>query len=151
MADETDFFAWTQERAAALRRLAGAKEELPGIDLEELAAEIEDVGNDIRSEVEGLVIGILANLLKLSGPGAGSDLERDRWRQEVRERRAGIGRRARRAWSVLEHLDLDKLHRNAVTLVELEGGTVAPSTHLPTLDEILSPDWWPESAAATGA
>lgn len=139
--DETDFFAWTQERAAALRKLAESKEELPGIDLEELAEEIEDVGNDIRSEVEGLVIGIVANLLKLRGQA--TPAEQGRWRLEVDERRTAIAKRARRAWSVLSHLDIDKIHRNALTLVELEGADVPKDAPAPTLDHILDPEWWP--------
>lgn len=142
MADETDFFAWTQEQAAALRRMNDKVTDLPGVDLEELAGEIEDVGNDIRSEVEGLVIGIVAKLIKLHQLAPEAD--RVAWMADVRVRRLGIAKRARGAGSVLRHMDLAKIHQNATTLVELESGPLANRVPMLSLDQILAEDWWPE-------
>ena len=59
VAYDEDFFAWTQEQARLLR-----SGEVADVDLENLAEEIESVGNSDRREVRSRLIVLLAHLLK---------------------------------------------------------------------------------------
>ena len=61
---EEDFYAWTRDQAAALRRMAKDRWNGP-LDLEHLAEEIEDVGSERRDAVRSQVRRIIEHLLKL--------------------------------------------------------------------------------------
>lgn len=61
---EEDFFAWTRDQAAALRRMAEQRWNGP-LDLEHLAEEIEDVGSERRDAARSQVRRIIEHLLKL--------------------------------------------------------------------------------------
>ena len=58
-----DFYAWTREQAAALRKLAAERWNGP-LDLEHLAEEIEDVGSDRRDVVVSQLRRLMVYLLK---------------------------------------------------------------------------------------
>lgn len=79
---DADFYAWTQDQAAALRGLSPAAAG-NRVDLEHVAEEIEDLGKrDIR-EVESHLRQVLAHLLKLAAlPDA---RERVHWIAEIEE------------------------------------------------------------------
>jgi Domain of unknown function DUF29 len=62
-----DFFLWTQEQAAALRRAKGSN--LP-LDWENLADEIESLGKSDRRELASQIRGILRHLFKLEASHA---------------------------------------------------------------------------------
>lgn len=77
---DRDYYAWTQDQAARLRRLAGERANLD-LDLENLAEEVESMGaSDLRA-VESDLANVLAHLLKLELSPA-RDL-RDHWRAEI--------------------------------------------------------------------
>src|SRR3954447_26417050 len=64
---EDDIYAWAQEQAGVLRRLAETRRDLPNeLDLENVAEEIEDVGKSELSNVESFIRLILIHLLKLA-------------------------------------------------------------------------------------
>lgn len=72
---EEDFYAWTRDQAAALRRLAAAR---PNVDLDfpHLIEEVADLGKSQRDVVRSAVRGIIEHCLKLEyspvhGPRAG--------------------------------------------------------------------------------
>ena len=56
---ETDFYAWTQQQAAALRAKDWA-----ALDRAHVAEEIEDVGHSVRFAVESQLARLLFHLLK---------------------------------------------------------------------------------------
>ncbi|OWO89549.1 hypothetical protein B5E41_30365 [Rhizobium esperanzae] len=60
---ETDFYQWTQEQAALLRALPAER----GLDIENLAQEIEAAGRQAVSQLSGNLRMILTNLVQLSG------------------------------------------------------------------------------------
>lgn len=68
---EEDFFAWTQDQAAALRRLAELRPN-DELDLEHLIEEVEDLGAARRKAVRSQARRILEHFLKLDySPAAG--------------------------------------------------------------------------------
>jgi len=84
---EEDFYAWTQEQAAALRRLAAERWNGP-LDLEHLAEEVEDLGKDQRNAVRSQLRRIIEHRLKLAfSPSAAP---RPGWRASILEALADI-------------------------------------------------------------
>jgi hypothetical protein len=61
---DNDFYAWTRDQAAALRRLADQRWTGP-LDLLHLAEEIEDLGSEQQCAVESQLERIIEHLLKL--------------------------------------------------------------------------------------
>ena len=59
-----DFYAWTRDQAAALRRLADERWNGP-LDLLHLAEEVEDLGSEQQWAVEGQLERIIEHILKL--------------------------------------------------------------------------------------
>lgn len=145
---DRDFYEWTQEQAAALRRFAAERANTE-LDLENLAEEIEDMGKrDLRglqSELET----ILEHLLKLqlspaSPPRGGWEETIARCRREtelilqdspsLRRRLGGCLSAAYRAAFKAAALGL---RRDGVP------GTELPEASPFTLEQALDPDWWP--------
>ena len=143
---ETDFFAWTQEQAAALRRVADLRINLPGVDLEHLAEEVEDMGNDTLAKIEGLVSQIVAHLLELEySPDPDP---RRHWRGEITEWRLTVRRRAKRSPTALDRIDLDDAAADALTLLRKRHGEGGWTADLPeicpySLARLLDPDFFP--------
>jgi Domain of unknown function DUF29 len=86
---ERDFFLWTQEQAEALRRAAREGSNLP-LDWENLAEEIESLGNSDKREILSLLEILVEHLLKLAASPA--DLPRQQWRKEIRAFRRKLNR-----------------------------------------------------------
>lgn len=142
---DTDYYAWTQEQAAQLRRLREERVNSP-LDLEHLAEEIEDLGNDTLDKIEGLVVQILAHLLKLQH--CPDPDPRNHWAAELVEWRATVVRRAQRSPTVLKRLDLGRLHGTARRIVATRHRDSDWAASLPeacphTLEQVLDPDWLP--------
>jgi hypothetical protein len=100
---DEDFVRWTEEQAAALRRVKGSN--LP-LDWENLAEEIESLGKSDRRELRSQITRILRHLLKLEASSAAEP--RAGWRVTIREARAEIE-------SVLE--DSPSLRREAQAMI----------------------------------
>jgi hypothetical protein len=107
---DDDIYAWAQQQAEALRRLAQMRADLPNeLDLENVAEEIEDVGKSELSKVESFVRLILIHLLKLaSAPQARSHRK---WRNEILTFRADLLKEI--TPSMRPNLDLDHQWRMA--------------------------------------
>lgn len=79
---DDDIYAWSQEQAVALRRLAETRRDLPDeLDLENVAEEIETVGRNELRTVESFIELLLQHLLKVaSAPQAPAQRH---WRAEI--------------------------------------------------------------------
>ena len=86
---DEDFYLWTRDQAAALRRLAAERWNGP-LDLEHLAEEVEDLGKSQRHAVESLLERVLEHLLKLEHSPAADP--RRGWLVSVLHARAHLGR-----------------------------------------------------------
>src|SRR2546426_1518206 len=84
---ETDFYAWTQAQAAALRA-----KEWKTLDLENLAEEIESLGRSERFAIESYLQNLLTHLLKWRYDPATEP--RRGWRITIRNARLDIAKRA---------------------------------------------------------
>lgn len=99
-----DIYAWSQEQAAALRRLAETRRDLPNeLDLEHVAEEIEDVGKTELRTVESFLELLLRHLLKIaSAPDAAAVRH---WRGEVLLQHRALRKDLKR--SMIQLIDLD--------------------------------------------
>jgi Domain of unknown function DUF29 len=84
---EEDFYAWTRDQAASLRRMAKDRWNGP-LDLEHLAEEIEDVGSERRDAVRGRIRRIIEHCLKLEHSRARDP--RSGWKDSIDDARAEI-------------------------------------------------------------
>jgi Domain of unknown function DUF29 len=142
---EEDFYAWTQQQAALLRRLP-----LTGnsIDREHVAEEIEDLGKSDLRAAQSLVEHIIEHLLKLEFSGLGEPA--DHWRDEIVEWRLQLDKTL--TASIEAKLDLPARYRSALRLLRrLERDVPGLTARLPpacpySLAEIVSAggeDWFP--------
>lgn len=88
---DQDFHAWALAQAAALRRAAELRINLPDVDLAHLAEEIEDMGSEQAHAVESALARIIEHLLKLAY--SPSPLPRRGWKESVLKQRSALERR----------------------------------------------------------
>jgi hypothetical protein len=138
---DTDFYAWTEAQAAALRHKNWA-----ALDVEQLAEEIADVGHSVRFAIESQLTRLLLHLLKLGDDPA--TRPRRGWQVTVADAREEIAKRA--TGSVRHHPEsyLPEAYRQARRRAALATGrppTTFPETCPWTLDQVLDADFWPEA------
>jgi hypothetical protein len=140
MADDlyaSDFYAWTQAQAEALRRrAAGAKE----LDYENLAEEVGDMGKSELDAVESLMTNVLVHLIKIDMSMRAEP--KAHWRAEIVAFRKGWRRKLSPSVRRIAAQDLELLHRDAFEIVaaqfaaeELE--TPLDATRRWTLEQVL--------------
>lgn len=147
---EEDVYAWALHQAAVLRRLKDAGLVLPNdLDLENVAEEIESLGNEQLFQVESNLEQALLHLLKLATEPAA-----DPARHWVTETRAFL-RTARKRFrpSMRRMLDLDALWAGLVRQLRLEARQEdrspppLPASMPFTLDDLLDEDADPRALA----
>jgi hypothetical protein len=108
---DEDILAWSEQQAAALRRLASDPGRLPNeLDLEHVIEEIEDVGQSQRNAVESYARQIYVHLIKLaSQPDAPAAKH---WRAEIVAFHNDLTSRV--TPSMRNRLDLDVAWRRAL-------------------------------------
>lgn len=125
---DTDFLAWTEEQAEALR--GGARTAPSGgtnraLDWENLAEEVEDLGKSQRSALASQIRRILVHLFKLEFSPA--EEPRDGWIQSVEEGRAevedlvGMSPSLRRELRDVVGAQLPRARRMALSALERRG------------------------------
>ncbi len=141
---DEDFYAWTQQQAALLRRLPPVGNAL---DLEHIAEEIEDLGRSDLRAAQSLCEHIIEHFLDLEYSLAEPV---DHWRDEMVEWRLQLDKVLTR--SIEAKLDPPSLYRAALRLVgRLERDVPGLTSRLPkdcpyTLEQIVSgggEDWFP--------
>lgn len=143
---DEDFYAWTQQQAALLRRLPVGN----AVDAENVAEEIEDLGRSELRTAQSLVEHIIEHFLKLEFSGLGDPVEH--WRDEIVEWRLQLDKTLTR--SIAATLVLPARYQAAQRLIRrLERDVPGLTGRLPpacpyTLEQIVSggaEDWFPAS------
>jgi hypothetical protein len=137
---DTDFYAWTQQQAAALR-----DRKWMTLDVEHLAEEIESLGRSERYAIESHLQNLLTHLLKWRYDPATEP--RRGWRITIRNARLDI---AKRALGHLQHYPAQYL----ATAYRHAREDAADATDLPlttfteacpwSIAQVLDQDFWPE-------
>jgi uncharacterized protein DUF29 len=147
---DDDIYAWTQQQAEVLRRLAETRRDLPNeLDLENVAEEIEDAGKSELHRIEGFVRLILLHLVKAAS--VRDARAADHWRKEVKIWRIDL--RKDLTASMRAKIDLDEAWEVAVTKAEIDlaagdqvvpafpGALLFPSTISPATASISTRRW----------
>jgi hypothetical protein len=143
---DEDFYAWTQQQAALLRRLPVGN----AFDAENVADEIEDLGRSELRTAQSLVEHIIEHFLKLEFSGLADPVEH--WRDEIVEWRLQLDKTLNR--SIAAKLVLPARYQAALRLIRrLEREVPGLTGRLPpgcpyTLEQIVSggaEDWFPAS------
>lgn len=145
---ETDFYGWTQEQAAKLRRLQAERANLD-IDLENIAEELEDMGRSNRSQLVNRLAELDEHLMKLAFSLKGDP--RRQWKTSVKGQRYSIAKLLRKNPSLKRHLEesLVEAHEDALRIFD-EDVLVQLLMNEPPglcpfeLEDMLTDDWWPE-------
>ena len=151
---DQDFHAWALAQAAALRRAAELRINLPDVDIEHLAEEIEDMGSEQAHAVESALTRIIEHLLKLQYSPA--DRPRAGWRRTVRNQRTDLSKRLKRnrslgARQALEEMLADAWRDGRRLAVEglLDQDEAAATAAMPqdcpySFEQLCDFDWLPD-------
>jgi uncharacterized protein DUF29 len=137
---DTDFYAWTQAQAAALRA-----KDFAALDLDHLAEEIESVGRSDRDAIESQLVRLLLHLLKLTHDPA--TRPRRGWQVTVADAREQVARKATGSLQYHPAAYLSVAYRYARRKAALATGrplTAFPEACPWTVDQVLDEDFWPE-------
>jgi hypothetical protein len=139
---DTEFYAWTQAQAAALR-----DRKWTALDVEHLAEEIESLGLRDRDAIESQLVRLLLHLLKLTYDPA--TRPRRGWRVSVADARGRIARKARHGLQDYPAVALPAAYRDARRQAAL--ATDRPLAEFPEacpwpIAQVLDEDFWPGDA-----
>jgi DNA-binding PucR family transcriptional regulator len=145
---EDDFYAWTRDQAAALRRLAEQRWNGP-LDLEHLAEAVEELGMQARNAVRSQIERVIEHLLKLEHSPAAEP--RAGWMNSVDDARARtedamtptIRRETEPLLSMLYRRARRRVARDLVAQGEKEAARALPADCPYALDDLIADDWWP--------
>ncbi|HYD70927.1 DUF29 domain-containing protein [Azospirillum sp.] len=148
---DSDFYAWTQEQAARLRRAAAERINVD-VDWENVAEEIESMGRSDKREIESRLEELLLHLAKLAwSPDANP---RRGWKLSVAKQRAGIARRIEESPS-LKHYPGEALakcwtdaRRQAEVDLDRSDDSLPAACPWDLKTQILDADWLPEHPVA---
>lgn len=150
---DTDFYGWTQEQAAKLRKLQVERANLE-LDLENIAEEIESLGRSdyrqLRSRLEEVAIHLLKLHYSLSWE------PRRLWKNSVRGQRMRLARlleespslKPRITEALAEAYEDALRHFDDEKLIELTMPMHLPGVCPFEVDQMLDEDWWPEPRGA---
>ena len=142
-----DFFAWTQDQAAALRRAQRDRIDAP-LDWEHIADELEQLGGSIKDSVECDLAAVIEHLLKLEhSPDAGSWTK---WRASVRKARRHLNDKIASNPSLVSYPQIiladawldgrdDALQDDSIVEATL------PEECPYTPEQLQDAGWWPEN------
>src|SRR5918996_2931655 len=150
---EADFYAWTRQQAAELRRFARTRPNLP-LDLEHIAEEIRDLGKSERDAVLGLAQRIVQHFLLIEhSPATDQRLhwadEIDGFRDQIdRKLSTTIRRRLKREFDEAFARARRRVHRKLERYGEAQAAAALPADCPYTLEQVLG-DWMPGMRART--
>jgi hypothetical protein len=145
---ETDFYAWTKDQAAALRRLADERWNGP-LDLAHLAEEVEDLGDERLNAVRSQMRRIIEHCLKLEyspakDPRLGWRISVEDARDEIEDRLTGTIRQDIEArLPRLYAQALRKARLGLAAQAEAEAARALPAENPYALDDLLTEAWYP--------
>src|SRR4051794_25717932 len=149
---DRDFYAWAVDQAERLRDLARRGSD-PGLDLENLAEEVDGLARSDRDAVLSQVARIMTHFLKLEF--SPSDRPRAGWEASLIEARQQLHRKLTPSLRRIAIEELAAEYRGARKLAAAELKAHREETHARgfpdecpyTLEQILDEDWLPSSGS----
>jgi hypothetical protein len=141
---ETDYVAWAEAQAAILRARGAGRS---GLDYENLAEEVADLGKSEQHACRSQIANIIAHLLKIEFVGPPQTLPH--WKGEILEFRSQLEERRTPTIDNRLRPQLAKIHARAIKglllrqiLSEDDAAQALPNGY--TWDQIVDHDWYPE-------
>jgi hypothetical protein len=152
---ETDYYAWTRQQAAELRRLARARADTT-LDLAHLAEEVESLGRSDLNTVRSHLRRIIEHLLKLEHSPA--QAPRLQWKQSLGQARDEVADRLSASLRKDVEKDLGTLFERGRRDAELgliqhgerEAAKALPEACPYSFEQIIRQDWYPASRHGIG-
>lgn len=149
---QSDFYSWTQEQAAAIRRVAAGQVKASEIDWENVAEEIASLGRSELRAMESTLVRIIEHLLKLQySPAVES---RECWQLSVDLHRDDLHRLKRDNPELVRRIDLAGIYVSARRIAnkstqkrDARQISTLPKRNPFTLDQIERDDWYPDPPA----
>ena len=146
-----DYYAWSRQQAAELRRLLAERVDMP-LDLDNLAEEVESLGRADLRRVKSRLRRMIEHLLKLQYSPASDP--RDGWRETILEARQDIDDYLTPSMRPEVEADLERDYakaRDKTVLALQHHGEGEAAAELPiaspyALADLLDPDWPPVAA-----
>jgi Domain of unknown function DUF29 len=144
----TDYYAWTKQQAAELRKLAAARVNTT-LDLENLAEEVESLGRSDLATVRSQLRRIIEHLLKLEHSPAAEP--RFGWRESIIDARdvipdvitATLRREVEAVLAKTYQQGRRRAEAALMRLCEREAAQALPAACPYTFDQIVGQDWYP--------
>lgn len=149
----SDFYAWTREQAAALRRLAETRPNVE-IDWPHLVEEIEDLGKAELRAAASQLRRIIEHCLKLEHAAASEP--RRGWLNSIDDARAQLSDRLTANLRADVEPELPRLYRQVLKRVRRDLEAYGEAATLPPecpyrLEQLIDEDWYPEPRRGSGA
>jgi hypothetical protein len=147
---DEDFYNWTREQAAALRKAGQDRVNAP-VDWENIAEEIESMGRSDRHQIMNRLATLLEHLLKLAHSPA-QDPRRG-WRRTVREQRHRIDRLLKESPSLRRDMPdflaeaWPEARDNAIDILDEQDGidvTGLPEACPWSVEQVMDRGFWPD-------
>ena len=149
---DTDFYAWTQEESAKLRRLLTERSNLD-LDFENIAEEIDSLGRRDRRQLLNRLAELDVHLMKLALSLLWEP--RRQWKNSVNGQRDALERHLGENPSLRRQVPdlIEDAHKKALKQFDEEKLIELHMPELPTLpmfdaDQMLDPEFWPETRGA---
>jgi hypothetical protein len=141
---DTDFFAWTQHQAAALRA-----KDFAALDLEHLAEEIESLGRSDRRAIASQLERLLLHLLKWAYQPLAHERYGASWRTGIRQARRAIADLIEESPSLRDYPAERLAAAYSRARERASEQTFIPVHNFPEtcpwpIERVLDPDFWPE-------
>ena len=145
---DADFYQWTQDQAAKLRRLMAERANID-LDFERLAEEIEDAGGSDKKQVKSRLTTVLEHMLKIAYSPAYEPL--NGWRGTVRVQRRDLLATLDQSPSLRRVVreEFDRAYSDAaedarLSHIDLSLAPIPTTCPFDLETQVLNPDWLPE-------
>lgn len=141
---EQDFYGWIQKTVSCIQ--AGR---LNALDWEQLAEELQDLGNEQKNQLESRLLVLYEHLLKLTYWSQERDDNQRGWRATILEQRKQLKRLLKRSPSLKPYFQevAQEMYDDARQITSLKTGlalALFPQSPIASMEEILNEEWWPD-------
>jgi hypothetical protein len=140
---EQDFYGWIQNTVSCIQ-----KGTIHALDWDQLAEELQDLGNEQKNQLESRLLVLYEHLLKLTYWTQERDYNQRGWRATILEQKKQLKRLLKRSPSLKPYFQeiMQEIYDDACQITSLKTDLALesfPKSPIANMEEILNEDWWP--------
>ncbi len=140
---EQDFYGWIQNTVSCIQQGT-----IHTLDWDQLAEELQDLGNEQKNQLESRLLVLYEHLLKLTYWTQERDYNQRGWRATILEQRKQLKRLLKRSPSLKPYFQeiMQEIYDDACQITSLKTDLASesfPKSPIANMEEILNEDWWP--------